>query len=101
MRCIKVYKLVTSAAAAVGLFLPPSRVYAQGCAACYNDAAAQSAAGVRALQHGILALLFPAVIMFAGVFVVAYRRRNRFSSQNAEEIEEGARVKVAASEAAR
>jgi len=46
---------------------------------CYNDAAAQNQAGIRALQHGILILLIPSVLMFLAIFAVAYRRRNLFN----------------------
>lgn len=42
---------------------------------CYNDAAAQSAAGIKALQHGIVVLLIPALVLFSAVFVAAWRRR--------------------------
>lgn len=48
---------------------------------CYNDAAAQNAAGVRALQYGILVLLLPSLVLFLAVFAAAYRRRNRFNER--------------------
>lgn len=41
---------------------------------CYNDAAAQNAAGIKALQHGILVLLIPALSLFAAIFAVALRK---------------------------
>lgn len=44
---------------------------------CYNDAAAQSKAGIRALQHGIVVLLVPALVLFVAVFAGAYRRRDQ------------------------
>ena len=57
----------------------PGAALAQGCAMCYSDAAAQNQAGIRALQHGILVLLIPSVLMFLAIFAVAYRRRDQFN----------------------
>ncbi len=52
------------------------RAPAQGCAACYSDAAAAGAKGRAALRHGILILLLPTLGLFGGTFAVFYRRRN-------------------------
>lgn len=52
---------------------------------CYNDAAAQSKAGIRALQHGIVVLLIPALVLFVAVFAGAYRRRDQASAESTEE----------------
>ena len=49
---------------------------AQGCAMCYQSAAASGAAGRAALRHGILVLLVPAIGLFLGTFALIYRRRN-------------------------
>jgi len=46
---------------------------------CYSDAAAQNQTGIQALQHGILVLLIPSVLMFLAIFAVAYRRRDHFN----------------------
>ena len=48
---------------------------AQGCAMCYADAAAQSPRARHQLDLAILTLLVPSVLMFAGVLVAAFRRR--------------------------
>jgi hypothetical protein len=53
--------------------------YAQGCAMCYTSAAAAKAGALQALRSGILILLIPALTMFAGIFVVIYRSRDRFN----------------------
>jgi len=53
--------------------------HAQGCAMCYTSAAAAKASAIQALRSGILILLLPALAMFAGIFVVIYRSRNRFN----------------------
>lgn len=54
----------------------PSRAVAQGCAMCYQNAAASGAAGRAALQHGILILLIPAATLFLGLLSIL-RRSNR------------------------
>lgn len=45
---------------------------------CYNDAAAASAQGIHALRSGILVLAIPPIAIFAIIFGVAYRNRNRY-----------------------
>ena len=52
------------------------RAAAQGCAMCYQNAAAAGAQGSATLRHAILILLVPAVTMFSGVFGLIYLRRN-------------------------
>jgi hypothetical protein len=56
--------------------LASSRAAAQGCAMCYQSAAASGAPGREALRHGILILLVPAVSLFAGICALIYRRRD-------------------------
>ena len=68
----------------------PVAVYAQGCAMCYASAAAQSAQGIRALNLGILILLIPTVVIFGGIFLVTYRRRDSWAGVAAQ----GARLDV-------
>jgi hypothetical protein len=64
-------------AANVGLLgLVAMRAAAQGCAMCYQNAAASSAQGRTALRHGILILLLPALGVFFGICALIYRRRN-------------------------
>ena len=69
--------------ALAGLLSSSALAYAQGCAMCYTSAAASKAGAVHALRSGILILLLPALIMFAGIFVVIYRSRNRFYTAGA------------------
>jgi hypothetical protein len=52
--------------------------YAQGCAMCYNDAAAAKSAAIQALKTGTLILLFPVLLLFTGILLMAFRSRNRF-----------------------
>ncbi len=49
---------------------------AQGCAMCYQNAAASGPQGREALRHGILILLFPTLSLFVGIFVLIFNRRN-------------------------
>jgi hypothetical protein len=49
---------------------------AQGCAMCYQSAAASPAPGREALRHGILVLLVPAISLFVGIFAFIYCRRD-------------------------
>jgi hypothetical protein len=65
--------------ALTGLLSSSALAYAQGCAMCYTSAAAAKAGAIQALRSGILILLLPALVMFAGIFIVIYRSRNRFS----------------------
>jgi hypothetical protein len=51
-----------------------SNASAQGCAMCYQNAAASGAAGRPTLRHGILVLLVPAIGLFVGIFVLLRRR---------------------------
>lgn len=52
------------------------QIAAQGCAMCYQNAAASGAAGRAALRHGIWILLIPAGSVFLGMAALIYRRRN-------------------------
>jgi len=59
------------------LFLSsPTHLYAQGCAMCYQSAAASGARLIHALKNGIVILMIPPLLM-TGFFVrLVYRRRN-------------------------
>ncbi len=45
------------------------------CVMCSRTAAAQNAARIQVLQHGIIILLIPPVTILTGFLVLAYRRR--------------------------
>lgn len=53
-----------------------SSLFAQTCALCYEQAAQAGARTSRAIDHGILVLLVPTLVMFVGVLVFAVRRAN-------------------------
>lgn len=71
-----VLKWAIAAGCAVLLCAASPRAAAQGCAMCYQTAAASAATGRDALREGIWILLLPAVSLFLGIFVIMYRRRN-------------------------
>lgn len=73
-RALKVAILAVSCTLA--LTFAASSLAAQGCAMCYQNAAASGAQGSAALRHGILVLLLPAISIFLGIFALIYRRRN-------------------------
>lgn len=55
--------------------LLPGAAFGQ-CAQCFRTAAAQQAAGMKALNEGILILLVLVLVMLGGFAWVAYRRRD-------------------------
>lgn len=61
-----------------GVILSPSALYAQSCAMCYQSAAASGPRSIHALKLGILILMFPPLLITAGVVYLAYSRRNQF-----------------------
>jgi len=48
--------------------------FAQGCPMCYRAASQAGQTAIQALQHGILVLLIPTLVMFVAVLVFAFRR---------------------------
>jgi len=61
---------------AVGLFaaLAAPAAHAQGCVLCYTSVAGGGDAAMRAFMWGVLSLLVPALLLFAGVFFLIYLR---------------------------
>ncbi|HZW92278.1 MAG TPA: hypothetical protein VFF64_04835 [Candidatus Eremiobacteraceae bacterium] len=58
------------------LLVSPTYAHAQGCAMCYQSAAASGARLIHALKSGIVILMIPPLLM-TGFFVrLVYRRRN-------------------------
>ncbi|MGB9335923.1 MAG: hypothetical protein WCB14_13000 [Candidatus Acidiferrales bacterium] len=77
---VKVFK---RGLALVALVAAPSALYAQSCAMCYQNAAAAGPRTAEALRHGILIMLFPPLFIFAGIFVLAHRRRDDTTDMDA------------------
>jgi hypothetical protein len=57
----------------------PAALYAQSCAMCYQSAAASGPRSIHALKLGILILMFPPLLITAGVTYLAYRKREQFN----------------------
>ena len=51
-----------------------SPAFGQSCALCYTAADATGSRGARMLDIGILVLLIPCLLLFAGIFVMLVRR---------------------------
>jgi hypothetical protein len=68
----------------IGLWLLLSAAvqFGQGCAMCYTSMAnsTQAKRAEKTLNAAILILLLPAATLFVGIFLLAYRYRNAFSS---------------------
>ncbi len=81
-----VCRWIVPAATAFGSFVNAGAAKAQSCAMCYNTAAAAKAAAIQALRSGILILLVPVALLFIGIFVLAFRSKERFGESSQEEI---------------
>jgi hypothetical protein len=69
--------LASPALACLGLLASAApRLAAQGCAMCYQSAAAIGLQGREVLRHGILVLLLPSLSLFFGIFALIYKRRD-------------------------
>jgi hypothetical protein len=62
------------AIALLALFTSTQGAFAQSCALCYTSASALGRNAQRSLDFGILTLLAPALILFATVVFMLYRR---------------------------
>jgi len=62
-------------AVALAALLAATTTAAQGCSLCYDGASQQSPQAASAMNTGILVLLLPALLLFAGVLATALRRR--------------------------
>lgn len=71
-------KLKLAAACAAAIF-SPSALFAQSCVMCYQSAAASGPRTIHALKAGILILMFPPVVITAGIVYLAYSRREKFN----------------------
>jgi len=60
----------------------PVPLFGQGCAMCYQNAAASGTQGINALRNGILILLFPPIFISMIIGVFAYSKRNQFNAQD-------------------
>lgn len=58
------------------LLLSSGDLHAQGCAMCYQSAAASGARIIRALKGGIVILIIPPLLMTGAFARLVYRKRN-------------------------
>jgi hypothetical protein len=56
--------------------LNPAETYGQGCALCYQSAAASGTHFIQALRSGILVLILAPVVVCTGIAILAYRKRS-------------------------
>jgi len=54
----------------------PAAARGQACPLCYQSAAASSAQFISALKSGIIVLIIPVVLIFAGITYASYRKRD-------------------------
>ena len=67
--------LMLGATLTIGLVVPRF-ASAQGCALCYQSAAAAGPRAIRALRAGIVILIVPPFIICSAISLLVYRRRN-------------------------
>jgi len=54
----------------------PTTASAQGCAMCYQSAAAAGQRSIHALRNGIVILIIPPFLICSAISFLVYRRRN-------------------------
>jgi hypothetical protein len=69
-------EMLARAIAALLVLASPAALYAQSRAMCYQSAAASGSRSIHALKVGILTLMIPPLVITAGVFYLAYRKRD-------------------------
>ena len=62
--------------AVLSVLAAPMPLWAQGCALCYQSAAASGPRAIEALKSGILILVFPPTFICIGIGYLAYCRRD-------------------------
>lgn len=62
-------------------FLTAETAFGQMCPMCYNAAASSKAGALQALRSGTLILLIPPLVLFAGVSLFVYRKRDQFNGE--------------------
>ncbi len=83
-RQTSVYLKLGLAGLAFLLFISPPHVHAQGCAMCYQSAAASGARLIHALKNGIVILMIPPLLMTGFFARQVYRRRNMCNEESVD-----------------
>jgi len=60
----------------------PNIAAAQGCALCYQSAAAAGSRAIHALRNGIVVLIIPPFCICSAITYLVYRRRNSHNENN-------------------
>ncbi len=81
----KVTKTVQRLLALLISWLFPGLVFAQGCAACYTQAAGSGSRMIQALRSGIFTLIVPSVLLCVGITWMTYKKRNQFNEDSCEQ----------------
>jgi len=68
-------RMVAVAVLALAGLMPIPAARAQGCVLCYTSLSAASPGAMHAFQLAMLALLIPALLLFAGLFLMIFRHR--------------------------
>lgn len=63
--------------AVLAVLASPAALWGQSCPLCYQVVANSGSHVIQALKSGILVLLFPPLLIYAGVGILAYRKRNQ------------------------
>jgi ABC-type Fe3+ transport system permease subunit len=66
----------------------PALTFAQSCALCYTQAASSGSRMIAALRSGILILAVPPTLFCVGITWMAYKKRNQFNDETAQESQE-------------
>lgn len=66
----------------LALLIVPLPAFSQSCALCYTQAASAGGRMIQALRSGILILMAPPMGMSIAITIIAYRRRNKFRSDD-------------------
>ena len=74
-----VIKSLTRLLTALAFIASPASLGAQGCAMCYQNAAASGPRTIHAINTGILILMFPPAVITFGIFYLAYKKRDTFN----------------------
>ena len=82
-RSVRYLKLVLVGVALLLLF-SPLELHAQGCAMCYQSAAASGARLIKALKSGIVVLVIPPALMSCFFARFVYRKRNLCANEFVE-----------------
>jgi hypothetical protein len=78
-------RIVRGALAVYLLCAMPRHAHAQGCSACYTQAAGSGFRMIRALRSGIVVLIVPPVLCCFAISWVAFKKRNQFDDDSCDE----------------